>query len=100
MRAAKVPTLGDKTLVILQAGNVNSGAFDPLDEICERASFRILNDVVFNQVLVACNTPEQTTITINNLQQSGGCWCGEANWHNTPVIRVSVCSWATTTEDN
>lgn len=38
MIATEVPELDSNTLVILQAGNVNSGSFDPLDEICERAN--------------------------------------------------------------
>ena len=38
MRADLVPELDDKTLLILQAGNVNSGAFDPFDEICNKAN--------------------------------------------------------------
>lgn len=33
MIAAELPDLDDMTLVCLQAGNVNSGAFDPADEI-------------------------------------------------------------------
>lgn len=33
MIADKLPALDDKTLVIAQAGNVNGGVFDPLDEI-------------------------------------------------------------------
>jgi glutamate/tyrosine decarboxylase-like PLP-dependent enzyme len=37
MRADLMPELDANTIVCLQAGNVNSGAFDPLDEICERA---------------------------------------------------------------
>lgn len=32
-----LPALDDKTLLILQAGNVNSGAFDPFARICEKA---------------------------------------------------------------
>ena len=36
MRADLVPQLDSNTLLILQAGNVNSGSFDPLDELCER----------------------------------------------------------------
>lgn len=86
-----------------------SGVEELVDGLCARAAqfaeqmsaqgFRILNDVVFNQVLVACDTPEQTAYTLKNLQQSGECWCGGARWHETPVIRVSVCSWATTEED-
>ena len=63
------------------------------------AGFRILNDVVFNQVLVACDSAEHTLQTLHHIQQSGECWCGGSNWHGEPVIRVSVCSWATTQED-
>lgn len=33
----EMPPLDDDCLVIAQAGNVNSGAFDPLDEICDLA---------------------------------------------------------------
>ncbi|WP_082114159.1 pyridoxal phosphate-dependent decarboxylase family protein [Kiloniella litopenaei] len=33
----KVPVLDDSTIVCTQAGNVNSGAFDPIGEICNRA---------------------------------------------------------------
>jgi hypothetical protein len=36
MIADKLPKLDANTLVIAQAGNVNSGAFDPINEICER----------------------------------------------------------------
>lgn len=37
MRADALPALDDRTLVCLQAGNVNTGAFDPAGEICARA---------------------------------------------------------------
>ena len=37
MDAAHLPALDDATLLILQAGNVNTGAFDRFDLICERA---------------------------------------------------------------
>jgi glutamate/tyrosine decarboxylase-like PLP-dependent enzyme len=37
MQAAHLPTLNDRTIVCLQAGNVNTGAFDPAVEICARA---------------------------------------------------------------
>jgi len=61
--------------------------------------FRILNDVVFNQVLVACDTPDITKQTLNNIQQSGECWCGGSQWMDEPAIRISVCSWSTTQND-
>ena len=34
MRADLLPALNDRTLVCMQAGNVNTGAFDPAEEIC------------------------------------------------------------------
>jgi glutamate/tyrosine decarboxylase-like PLP-dependent enzyme len=37
MRADALPELDANTIVCLQAGNVNSGAFDPAEEICKRA---------------------------------------------------------------
>jgi glutamate/tyrosine decarboxylase-like PLP-dependent enzyme len=37
MRAEAMPPLDAATIVCLQAGNVNTGAFDPAREICERA---------------------------------------------------------------
>lgn len=86
-----------------------NGVEELVDGLCDRAEqfaqlmktegFNILNEVVFNQVLVACESPEQTTAVLAQLQQDGECWCGSGKWHNTMVIRVSVCSWATTEED-
>ena len=73
-----------------------------VDRLCDHANrfdvelqdrgFRILNEVVFNQVLVACDTPEQTRATLENIQKYGECWCGGAVWNGEPVIRISVCS--------
>ena len=37
MRADRLPPLDNRTIVCVQAGNVNSGAFDPAAEICGRA---------------------------------------------------------------
>jgi len=37
MRADAIPPLSGPTIVCAQAGNVNTGAFDPLPEICARA---------------------------------------------------------------
>jgi glutamate/tyrosine decarboxylase-like PLP-dependent enzyme len=36
MRADQVPAIDGPTIVCVQAGNVNTGAFDPADEICSR----------------------------------------------------------------
>ncbi len=37
IRPEALPALDDRTLVCVQAGNVNTGAFDPAGEICARA---------------------------------------------------------------
>jgi glutamate/tyrosine decarboxylase-like PLP-dependent enzyme len=37
MRAGEMPPLSGPTIVCMQAGNVNIGAFDPAAEICARA---------------------------------------------------------------
>lgn len=85
------------------------GAAELIDGLCDTTllfsqklqenGFHILNDVVFNQILVECSTPEETKSTLENIQKSGECWCGGAVWKGKPVIRISVCSWATTPED-
>ena len=86
-----------------------SGVEELVDGLCARAAqfaeeldqngFRVLNDVVFNQVLIACGTPQQTQSTLANIQKSGVCWCGGTSWAGEPAIRISVCSWATTADD-
>jgi len=86
-----------------------SGVAELVEGLCERArqasgllraaGFRVLNDVVFNQVLVACESREATLATMAALQASGECWCGGSTWQGETVIRMSVCSWATTAED-
>jgi glutamate/tyrosine decarboxylase-like PLP-dependent enzyme len=40
MRVDLLPDLDDRTIVCVQAGNVNTGAFDPAAEICRRAHER------------------------------------------------------------
>jgi glutamate/tyrosine decarboxylase-like PLP-dependent enzyme len=37
MRADKLPRLSERTIVCIQAGNVNTGAFDPAEEVCRAA---------------------------------------------------------------
>lgn len=86
-----------------------SGIEALVDQLCDHAvyfadrlralDFKILNDVVFNQLLVACESPAVTRGTLEHIQHSGECWCGGAVWHGEPVIRVSVCSWRTSKDD-
>lgn len=68
-------------------------------EKIEKQNFKVLNEVVFNQVLITCVNPEDNKRVLEKLQQSGDCWCGGTAWEGKPAIRVSICSWATTTKD-
>ena len=61
--------------------------------------FSVLNDIVFNQVLVQCKTDEITIKTMEKIQELRDCWVGGSLWNGKKVIRISLCSWATTETD-
>jgi hypothetical protein len=58
-----------------------------------------VNDVVFNEVLVACESDELTLATLKRIQELRECRVGGSSWHDRAVIRVSVSSWMTTETD-
>ena len=68
-------------------------------EIHQVEGFEVLNDVVFNQVMVACETDALTENTMKTIQDLRECWAGGSSWNGRKVIRISVCSWATRPED-
>lgn len=61
--------------------------------------FTILNEISFNQVIVMCETDEITSEVIKEIQNERVCWVGGSTWKTRKVIRISVCSWATTEQD-
>jgi glutamate/tyrosine decarboxylase-like PLP-dependent enzyme len=63
------------------------------------AEYRVLNDVVLNQVLVSFGSSERTREVIALVQGEGTCWCGGTLWQGHAAMRISVSSWATTEED-
>jgi len=63
------------------------------------AGFEVLNDVVFNQVLISAGSDEMTARTLAAVQRAGTCWAGGSEWFGRKVVRLSVCSWATTPAD-
>ena len=65
----------------------------------EGAGFRVLNDVVLNQVLVSFGSDQQTLRVIAEVQNEGTCWCGGTQWHGEAAMRISLSNWATTEED-
>ncbi len=68
-------------------------------EIDKIEGFKVLNNVVFNQILVRCKNDKVTEETIKKIQEDRTCWVGGATWDTKKVIRISVCSWATTKKD-
>lgn len=67
--------------------------------LSEMDGFEVLNDVVFNQVIVRCATDKRTDQVIQHIQELRTCWVGGSTWEGRRVIRISVCSWATTAAD-
>jgi aromatic-L-amino-acid decarboxylase len=63
------------------------------------AGFKILNDVIINQVLVSFGSDEKTQAVIKAIQEDGTCWCGGTVWKGQTAMRISVSSWATTEDD-
>jgi len=63
------------------------------------SGYRVLNDVVLNQVLVSFGDPEKTKSVIAGIQQDGTCYCGGTVWQGQEAMRISVSSWATTEGD-
>ena len=61
--------------------------------------FQVLNEVVFNQVMVCCATDELTLKVMTEIQKLRTCWVGGSKWEGKRIIRISVCSWATTEAD-
>jgi glutamate/tyrosine decarboxylase-like PLP-dependent enzyme len=94
---ATLKTLGRRGTAELVEGLCDRAA--QAAELLRTAGFRVLNEVVFNQVLVACENKEMTLATMKKLQASGEAWCGGSTWQGETVIRMSVCSWATTAQD-
>jgi len=60
------------------------------------AGYRVLNDVVLNQVLVSFGSSERTREVIARVHRDGTCWCGGTAWQGHTAMRISVSSWATT----
>ncbi len=68
-------------------------------ELTQISGFTVINDVVFNQVIVQCKSDLMTERVLRAIQDERECWVGGSTWKGNKVIRISVCSWATTSLD-
>lgn len=77
------------------------------ERLSAHPSARILNQVVFNQVLVQFRPPggddaaaaALTEEVVRRVQQGGVCWAGGTRWQGQPAMRISIANWTTTAED-
>lgn len=69
------------------------------EEIGKVRGFFVENDIVFNQIIVRCDTDKLTEQVLSNIQMLRECWLGGSMWYGKKVMRVSICSWATTKND-
>ncbi len=86
-----------------------SGVAEMVEQTCRHArrfadalggaGYKILNDVVLNQVLVSFGDAETTQRVIKEIQDDGVCWCGGTVWQGQTAMRISVSSRATTEQD-
>jgi glutamate/tyrosine decarboxylase-like PLP-dependent enzyme len=84
MRADQLPNVDERTLVCLQAGNVNTGSFDPFAAICGRAKAAgawVHIDGAFGLWAAAC--PSRRHL-VNGIDQADS-WAVDCHkWLNTP----------------
>jgi glutamate/tyrosine decarboxylase-like PLP-dependent enzyme len=86
-----------------------SGLADLIERTCRHArrfaegllaaGYRVLNEVVLNQVLVSFGSAERTREVVSRIQAEGTCWCGATVWQGNAAMRISVSSWTTTEVD-
>ena len=78
---------------------MNQRAKQFVEEIEKIKGFHVENEVVFNQVIVRCDSDKITEQVLSNIQMLRECWLGGSMWFGKKVMRVSICSWTTTEND-
>ncbi len=65
----------------------------------QKLGFDVLNEVVFNQILIRYKDDIITKDILEFIQKSGVCWMGSTKWFGKFAIRISISSWATSKDD-
>lgn len=84
MISEKLPNLDANTIVCLQAGNVNTGSFDPIDSVCKKAKEAgawVHVDGAFGLWAAACSSKQYLTKGLEHADS----WAVDCHkWLNTP----------------
>lgn len=65
------------------------------DRLSNEPGIEIMNDVVLNQVSIACETDDKTTRVLERIQQTARVYPSHGVWKGRQIIRVSVINHAT-----
>jgi glutamate/tyrosine decarboxylase-like PLP-dependent enzyme len=68
-------------------------------EVLRDGGVSVLNDVVYNQVLLDLGPGPRRDKLLAAIQRDGTCWIGPTVWHGRAACRASFCGWATTEHD-
>ena len=94
---AALRSMGKKGLSHLIESNCEKAAL--FANILSSAGYKVINDVVLNQVLVSFGDRDTTNSVIQRVQEDGTCWCGGTEWQGKTAMRISVSSWRTSKKD-
>lgn len=70
-----------------------------LGSLLREMGYSVMNEIVFNQIMIRYQSDEKTMEVLRYIQSSGVLWCGPSRWKGEAVIRISICSWRTDDED-
>jgi glutamate/tyrosine decarboxylase-like PLP-dependent enzyme len=63
------------------------------------AGYKVMNDVVLNQVVVDFGSEELNLKILDAVQKEGTCWVGQTIWKGITAMRISVSNWQTNSQD-
>jgi len=69
------------------------------DRLTAVPGITIMNEVVLNQVAIACETDDLTTKVLARIQERARVYPSHGAWQNRQIIRVSIINHATTKAD-
>ena len=63
------------------------------------AGYKVMNDVVLNQVVVDFGSEELNLKIMDAVQKDSTCWVGQTIWKGITAMRISVSNWQTNSQD-